>query len=95
MLALPLSGCMRGDTGNAAKNGVEQRIETQIDENKDCGGDKCPDDGDCRDGKCPDGKCPNDGDCPDGERPARRLPPQGRHGNGRVKPLPCPHIGND
>lgn len=98
-LALPLAGCMHGDSGNA-NNGVEQKIETQMDENEDCPDGECPDDKDCPDGKCPrndskdcpDGNCDKlpegrNGRCPDGRCPAKLLPPVGRHGNGHIPPV--------
>ncbi len=86
-LALPLAGCMHGDSGNATTPDVDQRIETQMEENEDC-----------PDGKCPDGKCdgkvdklPEDrnGKCPDGNCPAKLLPPHNGR-NGRIAPMPRP-----
>lgn len=104
-LALPLAGCMHGDSGNADNKGVEQRIETQMDENGNCPDGECPR-SDSKDGKCPDkddcpdGNCdklPENRDnngCPDGKCPLRPLLPRGRHGVGRIAPLPRPHKGN-
>ncbi len=95
MLAMPLAGCMHGDSGNAATPDVDQKIETQMDENGDCPDGKCPE----KDGKdCPDGNCdklPEDrnGKCPDGKCPAKPLPPRSKHGNGRIAPVPLPHRG--
>lgn len=104
-LAMPLAGCMRGDSGNAATPDVDQRIETLSEENEGCPDGKCPRN-DSKDGECPDGKCPEkiggnvdklpeDGDnCPDGKCPEKRLPPPHfRHGNGHAVPLPSPHRG--
>lgn len=78
MLALPLAGCGRGDTGSATKNAVEQQIETRSEENEGC----------------PDGTCPDNGGCNGDECPVKPLEPHGRHRRGRVKPLPYPDKGN-
>ncbi len=73
MLAASFAGCMHGDSGNAARNGVEQHVETQMDENEGCPDGECPDNGD----KCPDGKCP-----------VRPVQPRGRHGRVKPLPCP-------
>ena len=88
ILAMPLTGCMHAESGNAEKHGVEQKIVTQTEDNDECPDGKCPKIGD----ECPDGKCPKIGDvCPDGRCPKRRLPPPVRRGNGkRAERMPAP-----
>lgn len=89
MLAIPFAGCMGGgDSGNAAKQDVEPRIETQLEENEDCPDGKCPEKHDGNVDKLPEDRDGNGGKCPDGKCPARLLPPNGRHDNGRVSPIP-------
>ena len=97
---MPIAGCMHGDSGNATTPDVDQRIETQMDENEGCPDSECPR-RDSKDGNCPDdkGNCdklPEDGngECPDGKCPEKRLPPPHfKHGNGHAVPLPRPHRG--
>ena len=93
MLAMPLAGCMHAESGNAERQGVEQKIVTQTEDNGDCPDGKCPD----KDDECPDGKCPKkDRSCPDGKCPERRLPPIGRHGRGkRAIKMPSPIYENE
>lgn len=89
-LAIPLAGCMHGDSGNAATHDVDQSIETQLEENQDCPDGKCPG----NDGKCPESKDGNVDKLPEdgGKCPAKRLPPRLRHGH--AVPLPHRHRGN-
>lgn len=104
-LALSFAGCMHGDSGNTTKQNVEQKIETQLEENGNCPDGECPrsdsKDGECPDkDDCPDGNCDKlpenrDGNngCPDGKCPLKPLLPRNR-GIGRITPLPRPHRGN-
>lgn len=98
LLAIPFAGCMGGgDSGNASNDGVEQRIETQLEENEVCPDGKCPDikRPDCNDGNCdklPENRDGNGETCPDGKCPAKRMP-HDQHRNGRPVPLPAPHRG--
>ena len=84
MLAVPLAGCMHGDSGNAATPDVDQRIETQLEENEGCPDGKCPEDKDGKVEKLPENRNGND-KCPDGKCPAKRPP--------RAVPLPHIHRG--
>lgn len=97
MLAIPFAGCMHSDSGNATKDGMEQKIITQQDENDGCPDGQCPENKDGKNDGCPDGKCPRDGDrCPDGKCPPRRLPPpiRRRKGDNAIR-MPNPIFEND
>ena len=89
LMALPFSGCMHADSGNAEQKATELTYEVTEEQPAE---NECPD----KDDKCPDGKCPkNDDDCPDGKCPKRRIP-RGRKGKHRKAViLPCPVCGDE
>ena len=89
MLAVSFAGCMHGDSGNAATPDVDQRIETQLEENEGCPDGECPEDKDGNVEKLPKYRNNNNDKCPDGKCPARQT----RRAH-RAVPLPHVHRGN-